>query len=301
MKGVQEKRKNDFRESKNKMSEALDALRKEIDAVDDSLHDLIMRRVCLVEQIGKVKAEEHGGMPGCSLRPAREMEIMRRLWKRHSGAMDKDVLIRLWRELISACVNIQTPLCVAVYMPERGMGNLEIARDFFGSYTAMLPCRSTGLVLKELTQGEANVGILSLNDDTQDCWWYSIAQEYKRTLSVFAKLPITGPANSRGEGKIAYAVGKIPFEPTGDDRTLLVAETDGTISLSTLDLLLKATGVPTNAICDTHTIDMARKAYLFEVDGYLSEKDDRLARVMEKENGKITMLRVIGGYPVPLS
>ena len=46
---------------------------------------------------------------------------------------------------------------------------------------------------------------------------------------------------------------------------------------------------------------MKRKAYLFEVDGYLSENDDRLARVLEKENGKIAMLRVIGGYPVPLN
>ncbi len=282
------------------MSEALDSLRREIDAVDDSLHDLMMRRVQLVEQIGKIKAEEQNAAAPCPLRPAREMEIMRRLWNRHKGAMDKDVLIRLWRELISACVNIQAPMCVAVYMPERGMGNLEIARDFFGAYTPMIPCRSAGLVLKELMQGEANVGILSLNDDTQGCWWHSIALEYKRTLTVFAKLPITGPARSRGEGKIAYAVGKIAFEPTGEDRTLLVAETDGTLSLSTLDLLLKAAGVPTNAICDAHPIDMTRKAYLFEVDGYLSENDERFASVMEKEAGKITMLRVIGGYPVQL-
>ena len=46
----------------------------------------------------------------------------------------------------------QTPLCVAVYMPERGMGNLEIARDFFGSYTAMLQKReSLTMLLKHGT------------------------------------------------------------------------------------------------------------------------------------------------------
>ena len=283
------------------MSEALDALRREIDAVDDSLHDLIMHRVQLVEQVGRVKAEEQGASVSCPVRPAREMEIMRRLWKRHKGALDKDVLIRLWREIISACVNIQSPQSVAVFMPERGMGNLEIARDYFGAYTPMIPCRSTSLVLKELTLGEAEIGILSLNDDTQSCWWYSMAMEYKRTLTLFAKLPVTGSAAGRGGGRIAYAVGKVPFEPTGEDRTLLVVETDGTISLSTLDLVLKAVGLPTNAICDAYTVDMNRKAYLFEVDGCLSEKDGRFDAVMEKEAGKITMLRVIGGYPVPLA
>lgn len=279
---------------------SLEDLRREIDAVDDGIHDLLMRRVHLVEQVGRVKALANVSGGSFALRPAREAEILRRLWRRHKGAMDRDVLIRIWREIISACVTIQTPMVVAVYMPERGMGNLEIARDFFGSYTPMISCRSVSLVLKELTQGEANAGVLSLNEDKQSCWWYSVAQEYKRTIAVFARLPVTGPAHGRGDGRIAYALGKIPFEPTEEDQTLLVAETDGTLSLSTLDLVMKAAGIPTNAICDAYTPDMTRKAYLFEVDGYLSDRDERLNAVLEKENGRVTMLRVIGGYPVPL-
>ncbi len=43
---------------------------------------------------------------------------------------------------------------------------------------------------------------------------------------------------------------------------------------------------------------MMHKAYLFEVEGYLSDQDERLNALIEKENGKVTMLRVIGGYPV---
>ena len=182
-------------------------------------------------------------------------------------------------------------------MPERGMGNLEIARDYFGTYTPMLSCQSVSLVLKELTQGEANVAVLSLHDDKQTCWWYTVAQEYKRSVNVFLKLPLTG-YHGRGDGRSVYALSKQPFEESGEDRTILVAETDGTLSLSTLDLLLKAGGIATNAICDSYMPDMMRKAYLFEVEGFLSDKDERLNALIEKENGKITMLRVIGGYPV---
>lgn len=281
-------------------NQSLEELRQQIDAVDDQIHDLIMRRVHLVEQVGRVKADQDLTLRRFALRPAREIEIMRRLWNRHKGALGKDIIIRLWRELISACVNIQTPMTVAVYMPERGMGNLEIARDFFGSYTSTVPCRSANLVLKALMQGEANIGVLSLNEDKQGCWWYSVAQEYKRSITVFGKLPVTGPGHGRGDGRIAYALGKIPFEPTGEDQSLLVAETDGSLSLSTLDLVLKAGGIPTNAICDAHTPDLTRKAYLFEVDGYLADNDERLSAVMEKESGRISMMRVIGGYPIPL-
>ena len=271
-------------------------LRRQIDAVDDQMHDLLMQRVSLVEQIGRLKAEESGSLPLFAMRPKREIEIMRRLWNDHKGSLEKYELIRIWREIISACVNVQSPVTVAVFMPERGMGNLEIARDYFGTYTPMISCRSTNLVLKELTQGEANVAILSLNDDKQTCWWYSVAQEYKRSVSVFLKLPLTGH-HGRGDGRSVYALSKQPFEESGEDRTLLVAETDGTLSLSTLDLLLKSCGISTNAICDSYMPDMMKKAYLFEVEGYLSDKDKRLNTVLEKEAEKVTMLRVIGGYP----
>ena len=271
-------------------------LREQIDAVDDQMHDLLMQRVNLAEQIGRLKAES-AQSPIFAMCPKREIEIMHRLWNRHKGRLEKYELIRIWREIISACVNLQSPLTIAVFMPERGMGNLEIARDYFGTYTPMLSCRSVSLVLKELTQGEANVAILSLNDDKQTCWWYTVAQEYKRSVNVFLKLPLTGE-NGRGDGRSVYALSKQPFEPTREDRTLLVAETDGSLSLSTLDLLLKAGGIATNAICDSYMPDMMRKAYLFEVEGYLTDNDNRLAAAIEKENGKITMLRVIGSYPV---
>ena len=271
-------------------------LRNQIDAVDDQMHDLLMQRVLLAEQIGRLKAESPQ-TPVLAMRPKREIEIMHRLCSRHKGTLEKYELIRIWREIISACVNLQSPLTIAVFMPDRGMGNLEIARDYFGTYTPMLSCRSVSLVLKELTQGEANVAILSLNDDKQTCWWYTVAQEYKRSVNVFLKLPLAGN-HGRGDGRSVYALSKQSFEPTGEDRTLLVAETDGTLSLSTLDLLLKAGGIATNAICDSYMPDMMRKAYLFEVEGYLADNDERLSAVIEKESGKITMLRVIGGYPV---
>ncbi len=274
------------------MTETLQDLRREIDETDDALHALIMRRAELAERIGRVKAESGEKRV---FRPVRETQIMRRLLQNHKGNLGKDVIIRLWRELISACTNLQSPMTAAVFMPERGMGNLELTRDYFGAFTTLLPCKSVNLVLKELTQGEADLAVLSLQDD-QSCWWYALAQERRRAVAVFAKLPVTGTADN---GRIVFALGKVPFEASGDDRTLLVVETDGTVSLGTLDLVLKAGGIATNAIYDSFSPDMTRKAYLFEVEGFLESDDARLAAVVKKEDGKITMTRVIGGFPTP--
>lgn len=278
------------------MGETIQELRERIDEIDDKLHDLIMERVEIVEKIGAIKAAEGQGF---AVSPVREVEILRRLWNRHKGALNRDVLIRLWRELISACANLETPLNVAVYVPENGRANLNIARDYFGSYTPMVGCRSVNLAMKELTQGEANIAVLSMSNENQGCWWYALAQDLSRSVSVVAKLPMTKEASAYGEGRTLFALAKAPFEPSGDDRTLVVVETDGTLSLSTVDLEMKALGLPTSALYDSFAPDMMRKAYLMEVEGYLKPDDARLNAFYKKEDGKITLVRIIGGFPVP--
>ena len=271
-------------------------LRYEIDSTDNQIHDLLMHRAYLSSQIGALKKESGGQIQ--IIHPARETEILRRLWTRHQGGFDKRVLIKIWREIISASVNMQKPMTIAVYMPKTECMNMAIAKEYFGIYTEAVACKSESLVLKELTQGEANIGVFSL-DAGDTCWWYAMAQEYKRTLSVFASLPFIENSNFSPMRPV-YAVGRIAPEPTGEDKTLLFAQTDGTLSLSTLDLLLKAAGIETLTVCDTFIPDLSRKAYLFEVKGFITKEDSRLENVLKKESGRIEMLRIIGSFPVAL-
>ena len=81
------------------MAETLQDLRREIDETDDALHALIMRRAELAERVGRVKAEAGEKQV---FRPVRETQILRRLLENHKGRLSKAVIIRLWRELISA-------------------------------------------------------------------------------------------------------------------------------------------------------------------------------------------------------
>lgn len=277
--------------------ERLLALRYEIDETDNKMHDLLMHRAQLAAEIGKVKKE--AGLLKDVLHPIREAQIVRRLWNRHSGDFEKKVVLQIWREIISACANLQKQMTVAVYMPKSDCKNMALARHHFGSCTAMVPCRSESLVLKELTEGDANIGVFSLGSVGEGCWWYSIAQEQKRTLSVFAYLPLAEDIPELS-GHTAYAVARVASEPVDESNSLLFVETDGMISLSTVDLLLNAEGVPTVAVCDTFSPDLTRKAYLIEVSGFLSEDDARLKSLAGKEKDRITMMRVIGNFPVAL-
>jgi len=92
----------------------LDDLRGEIDEIDTALHDLIMRRAAIVENIAAAKGEQTAS----GMRPAREAEILRRLVARHSGPFPRASLVRIWREIISAVTAMQGPYSVALFDDE---------------------------------------------------------------------------------------------------------------------------------------------------------------------------------------
>jgi chorismate mutase len=91
-------------------------LRAEIDALDDQLHDTLMRRAEVVARLAASRAKGQGP----ALRPGREAVILRRLLARHSGPLPRGALVRLWRELLAAMTAMQSPLPVATCLPERG-------------------------------------------------------------------------------------------------------------------------------------------------------------------------------------
>lgn len=113
---------------------SLDELRREIDRLDDNIQDLLIQRTAAVERIGALKGDDT-----IYLRPGRQAEILRRLVARHHGRYPRVALIRLWNEMMGALVALQGPFTLAVYMPERGAGYLELARDQYGAYTPAPP------------------------------------------------------------------------------------------------------------------------------------------------------------------
>ncbi|MCQ2913915.1 MAG: chorismate mutase [Alphaproteobacteria bacterium] len=279
----------------NSNEQQLAELRNKIDQIDDSILSLLIERTNVSKKIGQTKNNT-----SFALRHAREAQIMRRLWGKSGDSLDKDTMIRIWREIISSSVNLQTQMNVAVFVSERGKSKtLELAKPYFGTKSAYIPCRSINMVFKMLETNDANVGIVSLNEDS-NCWWYALSHDIQRILSVFVKLPITNTGIKIAEGNTIFGVSKMPFESSGNDRSLLVVETDGTISLSTLDLLIKSVGLPTNAIYDTFAPDMMRKAYLFEIDEYINDEDNRLLEIKKKSEDKVILTKVIGGFPAPL-
>ena len=136
----------------------LAALRREIDSIDEQLHDLLMRRGEVVTEIGRRKAAD-GQVP---FRPAREAQLLRRLLARHRGPLPAETIVRVWREIIASAIRLQGELIVG-YCPLEGHGSaLRLANGNFGLNARTARLETADAVVDAVAEGDVSVGLVPL-------------------------------------------------------------------------------------------------------------------------------------------
>lgn len=278
-------------------TELLADLRRRIDEIDAQMHDLLIERTEVAQQIGARK--QNGPV---LMRPGREAEVLRRLIARHHGDLPKALLVRIWREIFAALTALQGSLAVAVYAPEGTFGYRNLARDHFGWRTPMTAYRSAAQVLEAVTEGRATVGVLPVpHGDEGDPWWRNLARDGDSALPrVVARLPFAVVEPPRADNPEALAISLAWAEATGHDRSYLVVETQTVISRSNLRTLLAGAGfdVLDLQVAEDHG---GRGFYLIEVDGYVAPDDARLGHLMNEGETAIGRVWAVGAFAVPLS
>jgi chorismate mutase/prephenate dehydratase len=144
--------------------EALDSVRERIDSVDDRIHELLSERARLARRVGISKSAE--GRTVDFYRPEREAQVLRRALARNKGPLrDADVL-RLYREIMSACLAQQEPLKVAFLGPE-GTFTQTAVLTHFGHSVRALPLPSVDEVFHEVECGNVDFGVVAIENSTE--------------------------------------------------------------------------------------------------------------------------------------
>ena len=106
------------------MSDDIERLRREIDALDDELLKLINRRAAAASRIGALKA----GAP--AYRPERETEILRRVAEKNPGPLAAERVSAVFREVISACRGLEEAIRVTYLGPEATFSEQAVRQHF---------------------------------------------------------------------------------------------------------------------------------------------------------------------------
>ncbi|HTT03236.1 MAG TPA: prephenate dehydratase [Steroidobacteraceae bacterium] len=139
-------------------------MRARIDAVDEQIHDLINERARLAQQVGISKHAD--GHTVDFYRPEREAEVLRRAQERNRGPLRDEEVLRLFREIMSACLAQQEPLKVAFLGPEGTFTQTAVLRHFGHSVRA-LPLPSVDEVFHEVEAGSVDFGVVAIENSTE--------------------------------------------------------------------------------------------------------------------------------------
>ncbi len=196
---------------------SLEQIREKIDAVDDQIHALLMERARLGEL---VVAAKNGAAPDAPrLRPGREARILRRLKDQHQGNIPFPVVAHMWREMMTAFLNRQSPIEVAVWGGQNRIAVWDLARAHFGVNTRFTPQPDAAGALAHLAATPGAIGVFAF-DPAGESWWRSLTSTEctGAGLQIFARLPFFV-----NNGVIAFAVANAR-EDSGDETTLAVLE-----------------------------------------------------------------------------
>lgn len=200
--------------STDKPAFSLDSVRQDIDSIDDQLVDLIVQRFEVTAHVRGLK-QQSASTWASPLRPAREAAILRRLLTRTKGsALNPDLMVRLWRNILNQSTQNQSPITLHVSKHlNHNMAHRLRLRDYFGA----MPVEEYRDEAQALLQIDSAPGDLCVVETDQP-WTEAFAAGAAGKAQVIACLPVL----KEDDIPKLLVIGHAPIEASGQDETLVI-------------------------------------------------------------------------------
>lgn len=266
-------------------ADSLARLRTTLDRIDERIHDLLIERARVVEEVAKTGKRT-------ALRPGREASIIRRLLARHAGSLPPQAIVRIWRELLAATTGMQGGFILAVCDPHGGGAYTQLAREQYGSLTPLRVHDGAAQTIAELSAGTASVAILPMPSETETWWLTALLHP---DIHVIARLPFWAIRPEGAPTVQALVVAGFPPDASEHDRSFIGLEMDDGVSRARLTADVTAAGFAPRMVLLRRERGAGVLQALVEVEGHVAEADQRLDRLSAKRRA-----RLLGGYAKPV-
>ncbi|MBX6420531.1 MAG: prephenate dehydratase [Nevskia sp.] len=138
-----------------------------IDALDTEIQRLIAERARVAQQVREIKQKLGGGND--HYRPAREAQVLRRAMERNralGSPLSDEVMARLMREIMSACLALESPLTVAYLGPEGTYTQAAVYKHFGRQVNARV-FTAIDDIFREVEAGAAAYGVVPIENSTE--------------------------------------------------------------------------------------------------------------------------------------
>ncbi len=139
-------------------------LRKQIDAIDQQLLELLNQRAECAISVATTKIAQ--GETGTFYRPDREALVLRRIQELNPGPLSGDTTVKFFREIMSACLALEKPLEVAFLGPE-GTFTQQATYKHFGHAVNTVPVANISDIFKCVENDQCQFGVVPVENSTE--------------------------------------------------------------------------------------------------------------------------------------
>ncbi|MCC7259173.1 MAG: prephenate dehydratase [Gammaproteobacteria bacterium] len=159
----------------------LTSMRRSIDSLDEQIARLISERARWAQKVALAKGKPGEVRAVDYFRPEREAEVLRGVVARNDGPLTNEEMVRLFREIMSACLAQEEPLKVGYLGPE-GTFSQSAVYKHFGHSVRALPLATIDEVFHEVESGTADFGVVPIENSTEGT--------VNHTLDMFLTSPL---------------------------------------------------------------------------------------------------------------
>lgn len=169
------------------MTQSLPALREQIDALDAEILILFNRRARIAQQVAEAKLA--AGESNNFYRPEREVQVLQRVRDLNQGPLNDDTVARLFRELMSACLALEKPLCVAYLGPE-GTFSQQAAYKQFGHAVKVMPQPAIAEIFRAVENGDCQFGVVPVENSSEGVIAHTLDSFLSSSLGICGEVDL---------------------------------------------------------------------------------------------------------------
>jgi chorismate mutase/prephenate dehydratase len=161
----------------------LEELRRQIDAIDDRLLELLNERIEVVQKVGELKHRTGGAI----YRPEREKAIIDRLVRQNKGPLNEKAIEAIFLEIFAVARNFEQPQRIAYLGPE-GSFTHQAAENRFGAMSEYVPLHSIAAVFKAVHADRAKFAVVPIENNTNGFVGETLDELAQSDLKIVAEL-----------------------------------------------------------------------------------------------------------------
>jgi len=161
----------------------LKILRRQINKLDEEIISLLNKRAEIITKIGKLKIKSGKGIYS----PDREAQVLSRCASLNKGPLSKEALQAIYREIMSASLSLEKPLCIAYLGPEATFTHIAALKKF-GSQVTYLACNTISEIFLEVERGSVDYGVVPIENSIEGAVTHTLDMLVDSDLKICAQI-----------------------------------------------------------------------------------------------------------------